>query len=442
MSYKRIKETQRAGLGSKPIWSRVVMGAMLVMGVTVGTSSAASAKVGTSYSQGVFSETSAGAGLGYDINGSATMVIDTNGTSVKAGLAGLDSAKVYGAHLHNGACADGGGGHYQDEEGGATTPPNELWVVTSGTVVEPDGNGFARAGGSATWQARISGTATLARSVVVHEPGGARIACADLAPRTTLLRGVFSVTSVGAGLGYDINGSATMVIDTDGTSVKAGLAGLDSAKVYGAHLHNGACADGGGGHYQDEEGGATTPPNELWVVTSGTVVEPDGNGFARAGGSATWQARISGTATLARSVVVHEPGGARIACADLRQIELTGPFAGMSGLNGSIARIYVGVFRRQPDTGGHAYWVGVANGGKTVSDIAGYFTDSLEFRQTYGQLDDPGFVDLLYANVMGRRGDMSGVSYWNGILAGGTPRATVILSFTESSEFKVLTKTS
>jgi hypothetical protein len=55
---------------------------------------------------------------------------------------------------------------------------------------------------------------------------------------------------------------------------------------------------------------------------------------------------------------------------------------------------------------------------------------------------DPGFVDLIYENVMGRRGDASGVTYWNGILEGGTPPGTVILSFTESAEFKLLTKTS
>ncbi len=415
---------------------------MLVMGVTAGTASAAVAVEGASSLRGVFGVTSAGAELGYDINGSAVMVINSEGTNVRVAFAGLDAAKVYGSHLHNGACAGGGGGHYQDVEGGETTPPNELWVVTSGTVVEPKSNGFVEAAGSATWQARISGTQTLGRSVVLHEPGGARIACADLASSTNSLRGVFGVTSAGAELGYDINGSAVMVINSEGTNVRVAFAGLDAAKVYGSHLHNGACAGGGGGHYQDVEGGETTPPNELWVVTSGTVVEPKSNGFVEAAGSATWQARISGTQTLGRSVVLHEPGGARIACADLRQLELTGPFAGMSGVNGAIARIYMGVFRRQPDVGGHTYWVNVKKGGRTVTNIAGYFVDSLEFRQTYGHLNDPDFVDMLYENVMARQGDPGGVKYWNGVLAAGTPRAAVILAFSESPEFKILTKTS
>lgn len=256
------------------------------------------------------------------------------------------------------------------------------------------------------------------------------------------LRGVFGVTAAGVELGYDINGSAVMVINSVGTNVKVALAGLDSAKVYGSHLHNGACGDGGGGHYQDVEGGETTPPNELWVVTSGTVVESDGNGFADAAGSAMWQARISGTGTLGRSVVLHEPGGARIACADLRQLELTGPFAGMSGVNGAIARIYMGVFRRQPDVGGHAYWVNVEKGGRTVTDIAGYFVDSPEFSRSYGHLEDPDFVEILYENVMARPGDPGGIKYWNEILAAGVPRAAIVLAFSESLEFKTVTNTS
>jgi hypothetical protein len=129
--------------------------------------------------------------------------------------------------------------------------------------------------------------------------------------------GVFAETATGASLGYDLHGSAMMTSGTDGTTVTVNVAGLDPAKVYGSHLHNGTCASGGGGHYQDVEGGGTTPPNELWLTTSGSGLVPNPGGVAHGSGSATWQARTSGDMTLARSVVVHEPGGARIACADL-----------------------------------------------------------------------------------------------------------------------------
>ena len=131
---------------------------------------------------GRFNETAAGAAdpLGYDIHGVARMTTSKQGTVVWVLVTGLDPDKDYGSHLHNGSCADGGGGHYQNEEAGATSPPNELWVTTNGTTIEPNRHGMAFASGSASWTARTSGAMTTAQSVVVHEPGGARIACADL----------------------------------------------------------------------------------------------------------------------------------------------------------------------------------------------------------------------------------------------------------------------
>lgn len=130
---------------------------------------------------GVFSETSAGSSSGYDVHGSAKMTIGPSGTVVRVNVSGLDPDKVYGSHLHNGTCASGGGGHYQDVEGGAVVPPNELWLNSGRFGLVPNPGGVAHGAGAAVWQARVTSTATNARSVVVHEPGtGTRIACADL----------------------------------------------------------------------------------------------------------------------------------------------------------------------------------------------------------------------------------------------------------------------
>jgi hypothetical protein len=132
--------------------------------------------------------------------------------------------------------------------------------------------------------------------------------------------GVFSETTVGAAapLHYDIHGSAKMTTSAAGTTVKINVSGLDPTKTYGSHLHNGSCASGGGGHYQHDEGGPTAPPNELWLTTGSSGLVPNRGGVAHGAGSATWQARTSSTPeTNALSVVVHQPGGARIACADL-----------------------------------------------------------------------------------------------------------------------------
>ena len=164
---------------------RLVAGAVAA-GIAAVTSGGGGASVGAGNAasfHGVFRETTAGSNLGYVIRGSAKMTIGEDGTAAKINVSGLDPAKTYGSHLHNGTCAAGGGGHYQDVVGGAVVPPNELWFTSSdgGSVLVPNEGGVAHGAGSATWQARVSSAATNARSVIVHEPiTGARIACADL----------------------------------------------------------------------------------------------------------------------------------------------------------------------------------------------------------------------------------------------------------------------
>ena len=157
------------------------IGAAVAAGALLVSAGGATAGGHSSY-HGVFHETTVGAGLGYDIHGSAKMTIGPSNTVVKINVSGLDPAKTYGSHLHNGTCATGGGGHYQDIAGPEIVPPNELWLTNSGLMLRSNSGGVAHATGSAPWIARTSASAptTNARSVVVHEPGGARIACADL----------------------------------------------------------------------------------------------------------------------------------------------------------------------------------------------------------------------------------------------------------------------
>lgn len=138
------------------------------------------------------------------------------------------------------------------------------------------------------------------------------------------LHGTFTETATGAGLLYDITGSAKLTVGADWTTAKVNIAGLDPSKTYGSHVHNGTCASGGGGHYQDVVSTTlVTPPNELWLSSSEDPrgrLEPNRGGVAHGRGAAAWAARLTSTTqTNARSIVVHEPvdGGPRIACADL-----------------------------------------------------------------------------------------------------------------------------
>jgi hypothetical protein len=128
-----------------------------------------------------------------------------------------------------------------------------------------------------------------------------------LADGAKVTRGDFAAFAGGTGL--SIAGRAQMVRTADGrTTVSVHVEGLAADTTYGSHVHAAACAVGDAdGHYKFDPAGAATPPNEIWpgFTTNGAGV---GNG----------NATVDGTAGVtAVSVVVHAPGGAKIACADL-----------------------------------------------------------------------------------------------------------------------------
>lgn len=107
-----------------------------------------------------------------------------------------------------------------------------------------------------------------------------------------------------------IHGRALMIRTGDGkTIVTVHVAGLAAWTAYGAHVHKQACADNfADGHYQHLAGGSATPPNEIWPEFT-TNAAGIGNGKATVG----YVARPE-----AMAVVIHAPGGAKIACADLQ----------------------------------------------------------------------------------------------------------------------------
>jgi hypothetical protein len=106
------------------------------------------------------------------ITGQAVMVRTASGqTMISVHVEGLVPWTAYGSHVHRQACADNfADGHYQQQIGGAATPPNEIWPTFT-TNAAGIGNGRA----AVDYVARPD-----AMSVVIHAPGGAKIACADL----------------------------------------------------------------------------------------------------------------------------------------------------------------------------------------------------------------------------------------------------------------------
>lgn len=107
-----------------------------------------------------------------------------------------------------------------------------------------------------------------------------------------------------------ISGRAQMTRTADGkTIVTIHLEGLAPGVTYASHVHALACDNNlADGHYKFDPAGAASPPNEIWpgpvTANDAGVANGDTIALGTAGASAV-------------SVVVHAPGGAKIACADL-----------------------------------------------------------------------------------------------------------------------------
>lgn len=106
----------------------------------------------------------------------------------------------------------------------------------------------------------------------------------------------------------------------------------------------------------------------------------------------------------------------------------------VTGTAAQVARLYDTVFSRDADLGGLTGWTIALESGTALGTVAAGFTASAEFQQTYGLLGNGAFVTLLYANVLDRAPDQAGLNSWLAALNGGTSRADVVVSFSESQE--------
>jgi hypothetical protein len=109
----------------------------------------------------------------------------------------------------------------------------------------------------------------------------------------------------------------------------------------------------------------------------------------------------------------------------------------------SIFRLYSAYLLRQPDTSGLSYWEDqYLTCGQGLAGVSAFFAGSPEFTGRYGTVTDAEFVDLIYANVLGRAPEVSGFAYWVGQLADGAAnRGQVMVGFSESNEYVARTGT-
>lgn len=99
-----------------------------------------------------------------------------------------------------------------------------------------------------------------------------------------------------------------------------------------------------------------------------------------------------------------------------------------------VARLYVAAFGRTADGAGLVAQYAGLRGGQTLAQLGDGFVGSAEFTNRYGTLSDAGFVDALYRNVLGRAGDTAGAAFFQGALARGASRGTILAAFADSDE--------
>lgn len=150
---------------------RSITTAAVLVAATVLTTGAAHAG-GAEVTSGHFGLYPTGESSTPDLRGRAHMVrVPSGKTIVTVEVTGLAPNTTYGAHVHALPCGTNqAGGHYKHDPVGPPAPPNEIWP---GFTTDASGAGSGK--DTASFIARAE-----AQSVVIHAPGGTKIACADL----------------------------------------------------------------------------------------------------------------------------------------------------------------------------------------------------------------------------------------------------------------------
>ena len=111
------------------------------------------------------------------------------------------------------------------------------------------------------------------------------------------------------------------------------------------------------------------------------------------------------------------------------------------GLTGDLYRLYQAAFGRTPDVAGLGYWKEALEKEQiNLGQIAMEFLRSSEAQKLFGSnTTDAQYIERLYLNVLERKPDTAGQTYWLDSMRAGVSRAEVLLAFAASPENKALT---
>lgn len=93
-----------------------------------------------------------------------------------------------------------------------------------------------------------------------------------------------------------------------------------------------------------------------------------------------------------------------------------------------ITQLYVGYFARAADPAGFDFWLGQANAGGAILDIANSFAAGQEYASIYGGLSNGSLIDKIYDNLFGRAPDSAGKAYWLAQLESGMQSGGLIVN--------------
>lgn len=191
--------------------------------------------------------------------------------------------------------------------------------------------------------------------------------------------------------------------------------------------------------------GTDTPQSQIGQIDdTGFVTLLYQNGLGRAPdapGLAHWTGRLAEGESRAEVLIAFgdirsspEISGRFDTFEFQQQIEARLEHANPASWSDEVFRLYQSAFGRDPDAGGFGTWSGQLAAGLSLEAAAARFLTSAEGAALYAGLDDTGFVQRLYQNVLDRAADTAGLNDWTARLANGTDRATVLIGFSESAE--------